>query len=458
MKKIKVMLTPFVDEGRVNRLGVQINLKGLALSENQMLIKRNLTTVGIPFLNFVRPMTIEDEKGALAYSVIEEETPQVTFEKRIVRRSTQGDIVIAYQVKLNKADKNPVFDLGYEDGGMNGSGMTFLPYFPEGDYEITMDWDMQHCPEDYKAIWSYGEGQVVHMGTHESLSETFYAVGPYQSVVKDKCGFYWLAHDGFDGEAVGEFVMTFFVKIAAFFKDHSEPYQVIGRKLPEAKTGRNKKGGTALKRSFMFVYAEENPPETDEIKFLFPHEMVHNWITLNDNPFGTCTWYVEGTAEFYSTVLPYEWGIITRQQLMDNLNKKAHDYYENPMNQLPNLEVGKRLFKDGEATLVPYGRGFFYLLKIDEMIRQETKDEKSLDDIVLAILEKTQAGQVCGNDTWLEEVKKQTGLDLSQDFKAMQAGALQVPSVSRFKADIKVVKTESHKRGTDEGCDLYQFV
>ena len=58
---------------------------------------------------------------------------------------------------------------------------------------------------------------------------------------------------------------------------------------------------------------------------------MHNWVTLLDEPFGTCTWYVEGMAEFYCLVLPWRFGLASREELLEQLNDRAEQYYENQM-------------------------------------------------------------------------------------------------------------------------------
>ena len=59
------------------------------------------------------------------------------------------DSVIKYTVKLQPVGKNPVFDLGYEDGGMTGTGFTFLPGLEKGQYEYEVFWNLQQMPGSF---------------------------------------------------------------------------------------------------------------------------------------------------------------------------------------------------------------------------------------------------------------------------------------------------------------------
>ena len=74
-------------------------------------------------------------------------------------------------------------------------------------------------------------------------------------------------------------------------------------------------GGTALYRSYLFGWNTTQPCSLEDKKTILAHEMVHNWPQLNDNPYGVTTWYSEGTAEYYSVLLPLRLGLMTDDEL-----------------------------------------------------------------------------------------------------------------------------------------------
>jgi predicted metalloprotease with PDZ domain len=149
--------------------------------------------------------------------------------------------------------------------------------------------------------------------------------------------------------------------------------------------------------------------------------------------------------------------MITKDELISQLNKRAKDYYENPRLQVTNQFAGEHLFVDGEATLIPYGRGFFYLLHMDEIIRKATGGKKSLDDVVLAILKRTRNMEECGNPAWLEEVQRIAGIDVSGEFEEMQNGKVFIPTVTSFQTPVRVLQSVGIQRETGKECILYQF-
>ena len=457
MDKIDVLLTPIWSLDKITSVGVCIVMKKPETELNMPLFQFHKSIVGVPFLNLLQSVQLKDAVGSVDYFITEKEIPKIILEEYHPLRRIRGDVQISYELELKPVGKNPAFDLGYEEGGMNGSGMTFLPSFQEKEYHFRLNWDLSGLPEGCRGIWSLGEGCIETVQKGSVLTESFYYAGRMKGITKNNCGFYWFDHPGLPGEEVGRFVIRLFERMSEFFLDGGDPYQIFSRKVPEALTGRKKIGGTALVRSFLYLYPEENPPQEKTLKFLFPHELVHNWLKLTDEPFGTCTWYVEGTAEYYSIVLPDRFGMITREELIQQLNQRAKDYYENPRIQVTNEYAGQHLFIDSEATLIPYGRGFFYLLHMDEVIREATGGARSLDDVVLAILLRTRSGEECNNEVWLEEVKKVTGLDVSEEFKEMQNGKVVAPTVSSLLTPVQVVPCKGIQRETGKECVLYQF-
>lgn len=456
MIHIDLTLKPVNNGIHIDRIGVKIRFHNIEKQES-FLFGIHKNTVGKEFLPFSKKLKLRDKNGTMTMHSQEESFAHITKEYFHGDRVVEGDPVLSYECAIGPVGKNPVFDLGYEDGGINGSGMTFLPFFPKGEYNYTLRWDLKGLRPGEYGVWSYGEGKVKIQGDENTLIETLYCAGQLEKVQHDVYGYYWHPNVDLPGRIVGEYVMDLFPRMAEFFGDGHAPYQIFSRKLPEALTGRNKMGGTALRRSFEYVYSMEHPPSPQNLKFLFPHEMIHNWLTLWDEPFGSGTWYVEGTAEFYSVVLPDRFHMIQKEELVEQLNKRARDYYENPRNSISNKEAGELLFQDSEATLVPYGRGFFYLLHVDHQIRQMTDHRFSLDDVVFALLRRTRNHEHCGNQDWLEEVHRITGLDIREEFEEMQRGKIFAPQVSSFVTPIQVRPVDGRKRETQESCVSYEF-
>jgi predicted metalloprotease with PDZ domain len=185
---------------------------------------------------------------------------------------------------------------------------------------------------------------------------------------------------------------------------------------------------------------------------------VHNWISLNDTPFGTCTWYVEGMAEFYSAVVPWRMGIVTKEELLAELNKRASQFYENPYIHTPNEVLGRNLMSNKEMTRVPYGRGFFYMTHADAEIRKATQGEKCLDDVMQEIRAMFKRDPQLQNDAWLCAYGKIVGREQAEaELANLQNGGEIIPQAECFGGEIQACETCGIQRESGAACRMWRF-
>ena len=205
-------------------------------------------------------------------------------------------------------------------------------------------------------------------------------------------------------------IQKLFDYMSGFFHDDGGSYRVFMRKT------QSNGGGTALTRSFMFGYSESKPPTAESLEGLIAHEMVHNWPALSGDHADT-SWYAEGAAEYYSVLLSYRAGLSTPDEFLKRANERASGYYLNPLQNLSNRAADAIYWKPtSRAGHVPYGRGFMYLAAVDAEIRAHTHNKRSLDDIVLKLLERTRAAEASSGKEqgptvadWQELIGKELG-------------------------------------------------
>ncbi len=453
--EIQVRLTPDWDGTTIRHLRVEIRAD-LAARAGEDLFVINRVTIFKPFAELSEPFCLTDEQGEIPLRFRHEQEGPVKKEVYAAERDSRGMLRLTYTAQLQPCGQNPTFDLGYEEGGMTGAGMGFMPGFAfEGKAMHTLSWDLTALPQRAMGVWSYGQGTVSREGGKEMLMTTFYAAGLLDCVRMGAFGYYW-----FPDRRIPETAMVtsqIFDYESAFFQDPGDVYTIIGRHTSDPATVRA--GGTALDRSYMFIYREDAHISREWFIFLFAHEMVHNWIHLNDVPFGTCTWYVEGMAEYYSALLPWRMGIVDADALCRELNKRAGQYYENPMIHESNLSCGEALMKDPEKTRIPYGRGFFYLTHADAMIRQATGGDKCLDDLVMELNARFCQDQAIRNEAWLEVYGRYVGMETAErEHQALTEGGVAEPDITCFGGGIRMEKTEGRTRGSEEPCVLYRFL
>ena len=269
------------------------------------------------------------------------------------------------------------------------------------------------------------------------LSFSYYEAGPLKAFTEKaypRHSTYWLSEPPFDAKALSVWVGKLYDYMSRFFGDPNSSYRVFMRSNPYEGTG-----GTALAHSFMFGYYPPAKPTLDDLTDLLSHEMAHNWPEL-DGAHGQTAWYSEGTAEYYSQVLAYRAGLLTTDQFLNRINYRVDAYYGSPSRNMAMADVAKLYWKDPIMQKDPYGRGFVYLIETDAAIKAKSGGKRGLDDVVLELNKRKQAGEPYGVAQWLELVGKEIGSAQAKEaFDAMVSGKTErLPSTS-FAPCFKVV-------------------
>ena len=123
---------------------------------------------------------------------------------------------------------------------------------------------------------------------------------------------------------------------------------------------------------------------------------------------------------YYGTLLPYWLGVCNASIFTNELNSHAQSYYTNPDIDLSNKEADEDPFASFEVQRLPYHRGFMYLVKLDVEIRRTSHGNRSLDDVVLELLERRDAGEAFGVDKFLSLVSKDQ--QVAAEYRSMASG------------------------------------
>lgn len=481
MHTVRVTLSPAWSGDTVSSVSVRLELD-LPAKAGEPLFRVFTQIIDKPFAALESPFRLADREGDVPCRT--EDCPEDMGTVRVFIPERDADApVLSYTVRTAPAGRNPVLDLGSEPGGATGSGKTFLPaFFAGGPIRCELTWDMSAMPEDAAGAWTWGEGDSARVGDGSTLISAFFAVGtPLDCVRIGAFRYYWFRSPKLLETAVD--AARIFSAESAFFPDprsgdprsgdnDSLPYSIFTRHGEECVHP----GGTADSRAYLWLYRDVAQLDAS-LKFLFAHEMVHNWINAPDEPYGTCTWYVEGMAEFYSLVLPWRAGIVTAQELTDELNRRSADYYENPRRRETNEACGRAFLADLETTKVPYGRGLFYLLHADAAIRRASGGAHSLDDVMFALIgpdpedhgesaggipSDTAAASIRFNRRWLAEYGRIVGDGTArEEFEALRSGAVWDPEMDAFQAGnrppVRAVSHEGTERGTGTPCVTWRF-
>ena len=428
-QSLDLVLKPHATGKDDSHLAVTMSLDGYRLSPGEVLVRLPLVVVGIPTARYDGDaLQARDDNGAL--QLVQDEEPPTsnsTYRRWKVGRQTSGKIVVSYRAPPRQitatTNNGPLFDLREEAGGFIGTGIGFLALPPNADpIDVRVRWDLANAPAGTRGIWSLGEGDVRVTVPTDTLRYSVYAVGPVKSLLPAKrptFELYWLSEPPFPIDQLGERVKTLHGVMADFFNDRDASYRVFARQNPYRGLG-----GTALASSFVFGYHPPSKPTISQMQYVIAHEVAHNWLEMEGEP-GVATWYLEGSADYYSRILSHRAGVISTDEMLRAINRTALDYYTNPYLRLTNAEAAERFWVDPIAQTVPYSRGFLYLAATDAAIRAKSGGTRSLDDVVLELRRRRVAGEPYGTAEWLDLIGREIGVKAARrEFDAMESGAV----------------------------------
>lgn len=360
------------------------------------------------------PLTFKDDPAAIAYG-----------RHWIPGRPVKGELTVSYRAPIDntppKRGSGPPYQLRTEGGGLSGVGNTFI-LIPESQkpYDVSLRWDLKNLPGS-SATSSYGEGDVaMGVGSAGRLMSTVFMAGPmrrYPQVAKGGFSAAWLGTPPFDPAPVMDWTQQLHTWMIGFFRDPSQPpYRVFLRYNPI-----NAGGGAALTNSFLTTYGKTGSGEA--LKGTLAHEMIHTWTAVD----GPGQWFGEGNAVFYQALLPMRAGLLSPDGFLEDLNETARRYYANPLNNTPNDQIAPRFWEDTRIRVLPYDRGAMYFAVLDGKIRKASGGKRSIDNLVIEMVERERRGEPTGEDAWLELLSKDLGADGPSSHAAMLRGELMLP-------------------------------
>ena len=425
--QLDLKIRPVTQDGRMQRVEIEMRIESPNVDKGEPLLRLPLTIVSIPTAAYeASELLASDEAGVVPLTQREEDPrPEGVYRQYVVERATQGDVTVRYAARPRsvtaQTNNGPLFDMREENGGFTAAGISFLAVpATEHPYRVSLNWDLSRMPPDSIGVWSLGEGNVETVAPAQQLAFTFYGAGPFRTYKADPDGrlkVYALSASPFEMQELTGRIGRLYDYMAGFFGDDEGEYRVFARQHPYE--GR---GGTALPRSFTFGYHAPSNPTVDELHGMLAHEIAHGWPSMQGEH-GETAWYSEGAAEYYSLVLSRRSNVLEESEFLDQLNERALAYYAHPFRNLTNEEAAKRFWSDPFVQQVPYGRGFFYLAQTDAAIRSASGGRRNLDNVVLALRERQEAGGSHGIADWLRLVGAEIGTEQAErDYRRMESG------------------------------------
>jgi hypothetical protein len=377
-------------------------------------------------------LTATDDQGPVPLQVRDDPEALVYARHWLAGRPVKGDLVVSYRAPIDntppRRGSGPPYQLRTEGAGFSAVGNTFLLTPPDDrDYQVSIAWDLSGMDAGATATSSWGEGDAVLPGSGpaDRLWSGVFMAGPMKRYPADpqNNGFSaaWLGEPPFDPAPLMAWTERLHTWMSAFFQETEEPpYRVFLRFNPI-----NAGGGAALTNSFLTTYGQATTAES--IKGTLAHEMIHTWTSL-----GPGQWYSEGNAVFYQARLPWRAGLISTEDYLQDINDTARRYYTNALNDTPDDQIAARFWEDTRVRTLPYDRGGLYFAVLNDRIRKASAGQRSVDDLILAMIARRRAGLPVSEADWQDLVVAELGEAGAQLTAEMLAGGLMLPESDAF--------------------------
>ncbi|MCJ1314322.1 hypothetical protein MMC25_008003 [Agyrium rufum] len=315
-----------------------------------------------------------------------------------------------------------------------------------------IEWDLTASPPGTRAACTWGEApaSVERIGIVETFMKTAFAVGPLKRYPP------WSEDEDTSNEAginpCPDPLSTYFgiyyfpplppplsptlssnAQIFQLFStafhdlpSPSNPYRIFMRRASPARGF----GGTEGMRTYAFEYDDMiDTIDAESIFYLFAHEIAHNWPMMDwpapgDKEVEPTNWYPEGMrtrstigseAKGLASLLDLVENSVQRPLRTDRWRPKADInlgvLQARRILHLSNCEAFALAWENAPAGVLPYSRGFTYILMVDCQIRQANPDLKNvgIDGVVQDLIERRRKGLPVTEREWIDEVARAMG-------------------------------------------------
>ncbi len=443
MKDFLIHMKPFFENDTVSFIDFRMEADPALLDEAKPHLMYWSEGWGCVKFSKWETMVIEDELGPLSYQTREEVTPYgIHYVFLDLDRPVSGKTVWSYRLYPRELPEvyqsSPYFDFRSEPFGANGSG-AFMFIMPQDtdDVDCRIEWDLSALPSGARGVWSLGCGNVNARVSLDTLRFSYFAVGMMGAEEEGEFGIYWFGTPLFDVRSVTGRLKDLFAYMRTFFHDTNPTYRIFLRLDPFEKSG----GGTALRRSFMTGYSKESIPALSDWFCTLAHEMVHNWPIMQEIETGDGTWFNEGCAEYYSTVLPYRAGLVDKEETLRQVSHKSCDrYYDSAYRELKVPEIIQKQWQIREIQPILYGRGFMYLANTEACLKRAGKG--SIDEIIVEY-----AGRTMPQSAWRDFIEERLGDEGLRAYESMRRGELVIPEPDCFDGMMEAAPFSIEKDG-----------
>ncbi|WP_378175111.1 M1 family aminopeptidase [Aquimarina sp. SS2-1] len=196
----------------------------------------------------------------------------------------------------------------------------------------------------------------------------------------------------------------------SFWKDHSQKYFTVTM-MPFPQNEGSSFGGTGLTNSFATSISNNDQSSIEQLRYLFNHELMHNWIghaIKNENE-EEQYWFSEGFTDYFT-----QKNIAKNKMLgsdtgdfINQMNITIKNLYTSPVAVVPNSEITyDNFWSNRDYEKLPYYRGSVFAFILDLKIKRGSNNKFSLDDVMRDLLQQSKNGIKLNSEVFIKSVNQ----------------------------------------------------
>ena len=378
MQKVQLLLKPVLQNSTMTLVEIQQTLCR-SYNHNELFTTMEYSKYGC-LTSYYNSNEIEcyDDTGKLEIIVEEKEKIKYYY----FSRKTYGDIHLSYKAKVFEVFNypNPAYSLHPRNHGATGFGATFL-LIPNESCDYTIDYLCDH----YCAC-SYGIGKTKRILDYNTLGSTCFAFNAY-SLYHEPDSYFYIVYFEDDLRFFDEIktkLTMYYNYMHDLFSNKEDPYLIFMYR--KEKKYQISLTGTAEENVCLMGYGDELVNSYKDIEATLVHELIHNFIDLKDPEHAYHSLFDEGTADYYSVMIPYILKINTLEETIDQYNKLLKFYYSNPWKERSLKDAYDHGWTHSYAIRISYGKGLLLMIGLDSLLKKYHSSYTLMDLIILHVL------------------------------------------------------------------------
>ncbi|MCR5005227.1 MAG: hypothetical protein K6A77_04930 [Clostridiales bacterium] len=367
--KVSYVFQPETHDSAIVSIGICETISGFSFMQGEAFAQLAKAATGCLTAYYdASQLMAFDDAGTVMIQVREEDDVRYYA----FARDTIGTIHLQYQAPVLDVFSwpNPALSLHARSSGATGFAETFLLH-PYGSWDLDIDYIS--LPGTVSAC-NLGIGPV----KEKSLPDR---------EVKDLCFAFGACHHYTDGghlhllmfeedlrfiDQITQNMARYYAYLETAYPGNAAPYFIfLYRKDKKFKIELT---GTATRHCCLMGYGDALVQRYEDIEATLVHELVHNFLVLDDPDEDLNSLFSEGTADYYATMIPYALGIHSAEETIESLNRQLRFFYSNPWKERSLHEAIACSWTHSYACRVMYGRGLLFLLHLEALLRKYHAD------------------------------------------------------------------------------------